>query len=177
MRLLGPVIVVLAVTALLVGCAEEATPEQGSGVPPASSPTPSEAPEDDVAAITDAFERYLDAVVAMENGPSPDPALLFGIATDDVAGEHVRRAAEYQSNGIRRVGEPAVGTPDVSVDGEEARLEVCIDEDGWTAEVADGTPVTASPEGPTPRVYGFAQVDGAWLVSALVPQVEATITC
>lgn len=165
---------------MTAGCADGTTPDPGPTASPAPELTPTPTPEqtaDDAAAVVDVFERYLDAVVAMENGPEPDPALLFGIATDDVTGEHVRRAADLGQDGLRRVGEPQVGEPEVVVDGDEARLEVCVDEDTWTAELADGTSVESTPRGPSPRVYDLVREDGTWLVAALVPQAEATLTC
>lgn len=177
--LLVPVLVVLLAAA---GCsAGEPTPEP-TPVPtvtqtdgPSVEPTATEAP--DVAAIEDVFGRYVDAIVTMENGPTVDPALLYDVAAEQVTTDEIQRVLRYQEMGIRRVGAPEVGEPVVTVDGDTARLEVCFDEDDWTAESEAGQAIVEEPFGPLPRVFELTRGDGGWLVSAVVVDDPATITC
>lgn len=177
-RILTPLLAVVLALGACGTTEDEPAPTTPS---PTQAPTPEPEPEPtedaEVPAVLDVFERYVAALVEMENGPDPDPTALFGVAGEQVTIDQVQRVQRYADQGIRRVGEPEVGTAEVAVDGDTARLEVCIDEDGWTAESDQGAAIQEDPLGPRPRAFELTREDGAWLVTALLPQEGASITC
>lgn len=154
---------------------EEMFPAPSGEPEPPPEPTPTEDP--DVAAIEDVFARYIDAIVTMQNEQKPDAALLYGVAGEEVVIDEMQKVLRYVDMGLRRVGAPEVGEPQVTVDGDTARLEVCINEDTWTAEVDSGAEIVGDPLGSRPRVYALTQSDDGWMVTALLPQDSAVIVC
>ena len=163
------------------GGGEEPEGLETTTAPPTTSaePTPTEDPDAEaVAAIEAQYQAYWDAVVASENGQDEAtsyPALL-AVATEVVVQTQIANVRQLIDTEVTRDGEPVVGPPQVTVEGDTARLESCVDEDGWNV-YQNGEPLERELLGPQPRVFDLEQVDGQWLVSELVDQSEATITC
>lgn len=159
------------------GCGNGDEPEAESPTAAESAttaaPDPDEAAAQDIAAV---YHRWWDAVVQAENEILLDAVPFEGLATNLVIDQQLVSVRQYAEDGIHRVGQPTVSEPVVTVDGDTARVEGCVDESTWGAE-RNGDPLPADTRGPTPRVFDFVRQDGTWIVSERLPQEEATITC
>lgn len=92
-----------------------------------ASATPTSGPDPAVvAAVTDVMGRYIDAIVQMENSGQVDPAPLRDIAGPDIIDVEVKRVADMVQQGIHREGAPTLGEPVVTVNGDVARYEACM---------------------------------------------------
>jgi len=175
---------VLALSSSVLVLAAAAACTTGNPAPPATTttaaqtPTPSATPSVDaaaVAAVTDVMGRYIDAIVQMENSGQPDPAPLRDIAGDAIIDQEVLRVADLVKQGIHREGRPALGEPQVTVDGDTARFEVCMDQDDWVGVLGDQK--VGSDYGPLPTGWDLSLVDGVWRVTADVATAEVSVTC
>lgn len=129
----------------------------------------------DEVAVERVFRAYLAGVVEMENSGDLDPAPLYGLTTDEVAGEQATRVMEHADIGVHREGAPKLGDPVITVDGDEALLEVCMDQDDWIGVRGDQRIVRN--DGFLPRGYLLSRSEGRWLVSGIVPRVQVKLTC
>lgn len=142
-----------------------------------AEPTPTEVPNAEaVASIEAQYQRYWDVIVTSENTLDDSYEELTSVAVEPVAQTQVAYVRNLRNNGVTREGAPELGPPEITVDGSTARVEGCVDEDPWIASV-DGEQIAVEQRGPTPRVFVFELVDGAWLVSERLEPTEATITC
>ncbi|WP_165984518.1 hypothetical protein [Streptomyces sp. YIM 98790] len=183
--LIGPVLAAV----LAVGCSsgeESGKDDAIAGSPaPSSEPTgrpeepePPEQPDDaaDVAALEQLHADYWAAIVELENGAELKPDPLRGIAADLLIEAQLSRMYPIRNSGHVREGEPVVGNVTVTVEGDAATVESCVDEDDWII-VKDGEEVPLDKTGPGPRVFLAERTDGAWLLTEQRPIEEATITC
>ncbi|KGM11646.1 hypothetical protein N868_08275 [Cellulomonas carbonis T26] len=175
--LLAPAVLV----GVLAGCSTE-VPEPAPTTPAVEaepSPTPSPTPTADPAVVADVLEvhsAFWDAVIASENGPDPDAAPFFAIASEEVTGQQVGRVAQYLDIGMKRSGAPELGEPVVTVDGTTARVEQCVNQDPWVAIGPDGTEVAAD-DGVLPQGWELTEADGSWKVTRLFGAQETEIQC
>ena len=163
--------------ALLAACSASPEPADDPSPSPttattAASAEPSAAAEEAVSAVV---EKYVTAMVTMENSGQVDPAPMFGIASDDVAKQEAARVKDLVDQGIHREGHPTLGEPTITVDGSSARYEVCMDQDAWVGVYEDQK--LATDYGPLPTGWDLALVDDAWVVTATVPDKDVTLTC
>ncbi|MDT0166768.1 hypothetical protein Q9R32_14535 [Actinotalea sp. AC32] len=175
--LLAPAVLAVA----LAGCStEDPEPTPTSPVAePEPSPAPSVSPSADPAVVAEVLEvhsAFWDAVIASENGPDPDAAPFFAIASEEVTGQQVGRIAQYLEIGMKRSGAPELGEPVVTVDGTTARVEQCVNQDPWVAIGPDGTEVAAD-DGVLPQGWELTETDGSWKVTRLFGAQEAEIQC
>lgn len=163
---------------LLAACTEDAT-DPSAGTSPTASTTstqPSAASVDEqAAAVTEVMGRYIDAIVQMENSGEADPAPLRDIAGEAVIEEEVLRVADLVEQGIHREGRPVLGEPQVTVDGDAARFEACMDQDDWVGVMGDQR--VGSDYGPLPTGWDLTLVDGVWRVTDGVATAEVSVTC
>lgn len=172
----GSVILTLFAALAIAGCSDD-DPEPAETLTPAPTLTPTpDATAEAIAQITDVYDQWWDATIAATNAGSLDPAPFEGIASDIAINEQLLVVRQLNDGGITRSGEPEVAEPQITVDGETARVEGCVDESGWAVTV-DGEEMPADDRGATPRVFDYANQNGTWVVAALVAQQEATITC
>ncbi|TDD71962.1 hypothetical protein E1262_04335 [Jiangella aurantiaca] len=142
-----------------------------------AAPTTTEDPDAAaVAEIEAQYQRYWDIVIASENELDESYEELKTVATELIAQTQVADVRGLVDTGVTRDGAPVLGPPQVTVDGDTARVESCVDEDGWNV-YQNGEPLERELLGPRPRVFDLERVDGQWLVSERVDQSEATITC
>ncbi len=169
----------LALAVGLGGCSGGDEPAGLETTPPpatTATTTPPSTDEQDTAAIRDVYTGYWDALVDSENGPDADPALFDGVATGAVVEEQMARVANMVDEQQRRIGEPEIGEVQVSVDGDDATAEACVDQRPWGVVVQEQTqpPLEVAP-GPV-GVRLQREGDG-WLIVARIPVAEATISC
>ncbi|PSK98280.1 hypothetical protein CLV30_12066 [Haloactinopolyspora alba] len=165
----------------LAGCGDgepsDASTTAKSGAPTATGgSTPAEDPEAAaVAEVEAAYQRYWDVVVAAENSGEDSYEHLKTVANELIVQEQVAEIRSMREDHITRDGAPQIGTPQVTVDGETARVESCVDEHTWNVyykgELAD------QESDPQARVFDFKRDDDRWIVVDLVAKAEATITC
>jgi hypothetical protein len=74
------------------------------------------------------------------------------------------------------VGEPEIGEPEVTIDGDSARAEACVDQSSWGVVVNGQTQPPLNVE-PGPVAVSLARRDGAWIIVDRIPVKEATLTC
>ncbi|RIQ13304.1 hypothetical protein DY240_25910 [Jiangella rhizosphaerae] len=162
------------------GESDEPTGLETSAAPSeTAAPTTTEDP--DAAAVADIealYQNYWDTIIAMENVQDEQAsyAALQQVAIELIAQTQIANLRGLVDAGVTRDGEPVIGPPEVTVDGDTARAEGCVDEDGWNVYY-NGEPVERELAGPQPRVFDLERVDGRWLITELVDQTEATITC
>ncbi|UED85583.1 hypothetical protein [Streptomyces profundus] len=135
---------------------------------------------EDTAALTELYERYWAALVTLENEGELDPALFDGITTPGLAEQELLRVSGLIENGLTREGEPLISDVTVSVDGDTARVESCMNQADWPL-VSEGEVVPGLlPEeltAPHPQVVTAERASGAWLIDATLLTEEATISC
>jgi hypothetical protein len=155
---------------LLAGCSGDDSGYEGLDEPVAT-PTLSESDK-----IERVYAAYWDAIIASENGPDPSPELFDDVAVGHALQQQIRRVRDMVESDAHRVGEPNIGEPQITVNDTTARVEACVDQDSWDV-VVDGTTLPPTSAGPQPAIADLQQFDGTWLVTRLVPQSEATLTC
>lgn len=131
----------------------------------------------DEEALLELFDEFWAAAVASENGPDTDPALFEDVAGPDLIEERVARAREWEELGFHREGEPALEHVTVRVNGDEARIEFCRDEQEWLVLDDEGEPFDVETSGFTANVMTAERSDDKWLFMDLAGPSEATITC
>lgn len=175
-RWIGAPTAIVLVAVLSTSCSGGESEPDGPGLGTSGGPAitaPETTDEDEIRSVYDA---YWAAVVESENGPDPSRELFEGVATGDALERQIFRVQGLVANKIRRVGEPEIGDPLITIDDATARVEACINQDPWLA-VVDGSTPTPQPSGPRPMVVGLEKFDDQWYVIAQVPQEEAALTC
>ncbi|TDC47975.1 hypothetical protein E1212_22545 [Jiangella ureilytica] len=176
--------VLTAAVLMLAACGGGGEEPQGleTTTAPATSaePTPTEDPDAAaVAAIEAQYQAYWDTVIAMENvqDEAASYAALQQVAIELIAQTQIANLRGLVDANVTRDGAPVVGPPQVTVDGDTARAEGCVDEDPWNVYYNGELVEDRELGGSQPRVFDLEQVEGRWLISELVDQTEATITC
>lgn len=164
------------IATVVAGCGDDTEP---SAEPTTLAPTPTVTDSADTEAVAEvkaAYEAYWDVVIASENDPVEDRSIFEGVATGLAVETQMARIRSLIEDGIHMIGEPEIGEPEISVDGDEAHVEACVDTSTWGAAVGD---VTAPPNAaaPRPTVVTMTRADDTWLVSEQLPAEGATITC
>ncbi|MEO3750853.1 hypothetical protein [Streptomyces sp. B6B3] len=138
-----------------------------------------EGQEADVAALTDLYETYWDALVQLDNSTDPDPALLEGLATQSATETEISRMQAYHAQGIRRQGEPTFGDITVTVDGDTAIIEACKSESDWQFVDENGEEVEVEGDLTVrePNVVAAERSSDGWLIGDTLAMEEATISC
>lgn len=174
------VVSALAAAGVVFACAacsgesNEPTGLETSSTPAETTdPTPTDDPA--VAEVEAAYAQYWDVLVASENNLDETYEPLASVMTDELAQRQVADIRGLVADGVTRDGAPDTGTPAVSVDGDTARVESCVDETPWNVYYNE-QPVPQE-TGVRVRVIDFERIDGEWIVVDLVDQSEATITC
>jgi hypothetical protein len=131
--------VLVASAVILVAC--DAAGEEPTGLntsPPATTETtsPAETPTndsgDDVATLEALNEQYWDVFTNLQNNPRIDAEAYDGIAGGLVVERdlgYIR--AQLVDNELHREGAPEISNVAVTVDGDAARIEMCVDETEW----------------------------------------------
>ncbi|WP_116947047.1 hypothetical protein [Jiangella endophytica] len=138
-----------------------------------ADPTPTEDPA--VADVEAAYARYWEVLVASENGLDETYEPLVSIMSDALAQRQVADIRGLAEDGVTRDGAPDVGVPEVSVDGDTARVQSCVDETPWN--VYYNEQLVPQETGIRARVIDFERIADEWIVVDLVDQSEATISC
>ncbi len=177
----------LALTGTVSGCSSDDgnEPIEGASTEPGSSDeTDNEANENeaaDIAALTDLYEAYWDAMVELENSTELDPTVLDGLATQVAAETQISRMRSYHDQGIHRQGEPTFGDVTVTVDGDTATVEACKNEADWKFVTENGQeiddPAFENLGTPQPNVLSAERVDEGWQINETLSMEEATISC
>ncbi|MDP9820592.1 hypothetical protein [Nocardioides massiliensis] len=170
--LLGPLLLVLLL-AFVVACSGDG--ESALDTQPTASAEPSPPDSDDAeAAVLAAWEAYWTVHVASENNADDSPEPFKDVATGSIVERQLKSVGDYKEMGLVRVGAPEFRDAQVTVDGDTAEVEFCMNEDTWGAEV-DGEPVAPPDLGFRPRLNRLELHDDAWLVVESAPGEE--ITC
>lgn len=132
----------------------------------------------DVAALEQVFRAYWGALTALASGDAPENrALLDGIATEKVTEETVVILANDRVQGYRYRGNREVMKVTVRLEGDTARLEGCLDVDGWVL-YQDGEEVLDPGPGATdPVVLNAERFPDGWLISEHPEESDAELAC
>ncbi|PSK99778.1 hypothetical protein CLV30_11781 [Haloactinopolyspora alba] len=167
----------------VAGCSDDA-PDEPAGLTAGPTPTgtssasptgPSKA--DDVATIKQLYADYWDAVITAENGPNPDPALFDGIVTGDALESRVGRVQRMVDEEQRRYGKPKIGEVKVTVDGDTARAEACVDQRKWGVVVQGQTQPPFDDIEPGPIGVVTKRTKNGWIIVNYIPVDESSLTC
>ncbi|WP_130799694.1 hypothetical protein [Streptomyces otsuchiensis] len=169
---------------LLTGCGSDGGEDDETVLPVPSEQEPApddEAQPDDAGQDQDdlnaLYERYWDVMVTLENSEDmPEPDIFDGIAGGELLERQMARVRNFKDSGQWRQGEPVVEQITVEVDGDDALIQACVNEDDWDV-LLDGEVVPLAPEGSTPRVMEAERTDEGWLLARTQDAEEATITC
>lgn len=167
-------IVAAALAVALAGCSGDA--DEPAGLETTAPPTAEPTSGDDAAAVEQVYASYWDAVITSENGPDPDPALFDGIATGGVVEEQLARVQNMVDEQQQRIGEPEIGEIQVTVDGDEATAEACVDQRPWGVVVQEQTQPPLEIE-PGPIGVRLERDGDGWVIVARIPVGEAQLTC
>lgn len=154
---------VLASTALMTAaCGEESSP----GDLPTLSSAPSTTP-DAKAEVEAAYRGYEAATEEMAASGDPDPAKLRPYATAARAQKDAETLAVLFDQNYRIVGETGIEVRSVTVTGDKAVVEACIDTTKWIT-VEKGKQPAPDETGPPPGLARVQMVHegGDWLVSS-----------
>lgn len=115
-----------------------------------------------------AFSRYWDEVVAISNAGQVPQNAFVTTTTERLRRDEIARATREAQDGVTRTGAPAWKDHRATVDGDEAVVVACINEDDWAFELPDGE--TRKPDDGW-RMLGreLTKVNGEWLVSDYSP--------
>jgi hypothetical protein len=144
--------------------------------PPTETPTSDSG--DDVATLEALHDAYWDAFVEASNGPIVDSALFEGVATTGVIERRLGYVqTELVGRNARRQGEPAISDVAVTIDGDNARIESCVDSTNWTL-IVEGEEVPTTSSGPKPFAMTAERGPGSdWLINEVLTTDDAEITC
>lgn len=184
-RALLPCAIAVGIISACSASAEEPTGLATPSPEPTAAPTvdePTESAEDtesaeQLAALETLFEEYWAAVTDLWNDPELDPDVIRHVTTpghSEMMLTYVHR--ELIANDARRDGEPVIGEIVTHIDGDEARVEGCVDQSDWKLLVGD-TEVPVDFGGPRPYVLEAVPSDDGWLVNDELDEDEATIAC
>lgn len=130
-----------------------------------------------MAALEALYLAYWDAFVNVSNDPRIDTDLFAGITTDALAERKLSYVdRELIANDVRREGEPELSDVTVTVDGDTAQVEACLDESSWKI-LHDGEEVSWEFGDPVPAPMRAERTAEGWVLTDDVAQEEATITC
>ena len=141
------------------GCGDDPEPE----ALPSFTASPS---ADDETAVEAAYREYEDAIEAMAASGDPEPAQLRPYATPERAQEDAENLAILFDQDYRVVGTTSIDVRSVTVTGEKAVVEACIDASKWIT-VKKGESPAPGETGDAPGLarVDLVQQDGRWLVS------------
>lgn len=147
-------------------------PTESRTTPPDADPTGS-----DTADLEALNARYWDVFTDLQNNPRVEPGVYDGVATRGVVEEDLAYIrTELIENGLHREGGPEVGNVTITVDGDTATLEMCIDETDWIV-IKDGEEVEFD-LGVTATGMRADRSSGRWLISDVaLPKGELNVTC
>jgi hypothetical protein len=155
-------VVLLTLTAC--GGTDDDSGDTGSDEPSFDSPSESE-PVDDEAAIEQTLADYDQALVSM-NREQELPAALTAVATDAWADQLFTTYDEnFFDNGMALTGRWRTKVDDVTVDGDTAEAEVCIDGNRvYLIEIGGEIPSGAVSQGQSPGVISLVRDGTDWKV-------------
>ncbi|WP_049567072.1 hypothetical protein [Streptomyces sp. SBT349] len=170
-----------ALTTAVAGCSSEDEPEDIDGTVDAAEPSGEESGDAEAEAeLTALYGRYWDAMTALENATEMDSAALDGIATTGVVETQLGRVSAFKDNDIHRQGEPVIESVTVAVDGDAATIQSCKSEADWAfLENGEVNPALLPEElmEPHPYVVGAERSEDGWLISRIMRNDQATISC
>lgn len=157
---------------------ETAPPTAAAPTDSSPAPTPTPTPvEDDEAELAALFLAYWDSVADLWNDPRLEPEVLADVATDartEAVLTYVH--SELIENSAHRRGEPEFGEITVTLDGESAVVEACLDQSEWKL-IANGNEVPVDLSEVRPSVVTAIRIDDSWLIEDALGHEEASITC
>ncbi len=135
--------------------------------PPADKPTASATPDPkaaDEAAIKKTFDNYWAASTVAENNADPDPKRFAGIFGGSYGELYLKRVRDYKAQGVTRSGQAAISDVKVTLDGDNASVLACINEDDWLFK-QDGKLVKQPKRGTNPISATFERSGANWLLT------------
>jgi len=161
-RLSALTLALLASAALTTACGDDSEP----GNLPSFSSSPSSTP-DAKSAVEAAYRGYQKATEEIAASGNPNPATLRPYATAERAQKTAEDLSLLIDEGFRIVGTQKIDIRSVTIDGEEADLEACVDPSEWIT-VKEGETPAPGEKGQAPGLarVDLVQQDGDWLVSA-----------
>jgi hypothetical protein len=153
---------VAGVALVTAGCGDDPEPE---ALPSFTASASATAPDDETA-VEAAYLEYEDAFEAMAASGDPQPARLRPYATPERAQKDAENLSLLFDEDYRVVGSTSIDVRSVTVTGEKAVVEACIDASKWITVKTGESPAP----GETGEGSGLARVDmvkqdGRWLVS------------
>lgn len=170
---------VVAVGLLLSACGGSAKEPEGlnaSDSGPATTPaeTPSENP--DVAQLKELYAKYWDAYGKAASGPKTEPKLFEGVTTRDFTEEKLSEIGQFVERNHRLVGQAKLSQVTVTLNGDSAQVEACLDTSEWKI-IENGKTIQSDFGDPAPVVLSAKRSDEGWLFDDSKPTKEATIAC
>lgn len=148
----------------VVGCSNDGEPESS----PTTESTPVDEDAADKAALATLYGAYWTAIIQAEADLNADPAGLGEVMTPDAAQQYAEFIQQKVDFELFRSGEPVVSDDlTITVDGDAAVVEGCVDHTTWVVGSRSGTGIEQMfPPGPQPYVvWAERQGDGEWLIS------------
>lgn len=152
---------VVLLTLGLSGCGGD--DDTGNDLPKVE-PTSADTTAADEKAVVDAFTAYWDEKVAVSNSGTVPGNAFATTATGAVLEDDVTRLSRDAEEDTKRVGAPKFKEHRATVDGDQATVVVCVNQDQW-GFVVDGRDPIYSSEGWGMLGRELTRIDGAWLVS------------
>lgn len=142
----------------------------------ATTEDPDDTEAADVAELEGLYDAFWDARIRSHNGPSVDADLYDDIATTGFAEAELGYVqSELIANEARREGEPVVSDVTVTVDGDRATIDSCVDESRWLL-VAGGEEVPLD-LGTEPHVVTATRTEDGWRIDDRLPIKRSDLTC
>lgn len=168
----------------LAACGDdEPSPERdhgGDGSPTATQTKSSTVQDDaeDVAALEELHADFWDARIRSFNGPSVDPDLYDGLATTGFAESQLLGyvQSELVARDARRDGRPTLSDVTVTLNGDKAVIDSCLDTSEWRFLVG-GEEVPIDLGEPEPSVLQATRTPDGWLMERFLPTRRSNLTC
>jgi len=146
------------------GGSDDDSDDTSSGAPSLDAPSTSEA-VDDEAAIEETLAGYDRALFSMNREQRLPPALTE-VATDAWADQLFATYDEnFFDNGLALTGRWRTTVDDVTVDGDQAKADVCIDGNKvYLVEIGGNIPSGAVSQGRSPGVISLVRDGADWKV-------------
>jgi hypothetical protein len=161
-RLRALTLAVLASAALMTAaCGDESEPSDLPTLSSAPSATP-----DAKAEVEAAYRGYQKATEQIAAAGTANPAILRPYATAELAQKTAEDLSLLIDDGFRIVGTQKIDVRSVTVNGDKADLEACVDPSEWITVKQGETPAPGEKGQPSGiALVDLVQQDGEWLVS------------
>lgn len=130
----------------------------------------------DEKAAVDTYRKFWDIQIKAQNAGKIKADAFNGVADGPFVEAFTKVVRDSGKAGFVRVGEPELDGFEPTVNGDEATVTVCVNEDDWDGEL-DGKKQAVPNEGPQPQGAGLERRDEQWIVTSVIKSGDVNREC